>query len=216
MAMKCALNLCFKTLAANCTAVAFTSSRYLNELRRGLNVPSLSKSKRTMAALHQCWNLMTLNECQCDGEWLLQGGQYYSYDRRQVESGFLSGLSGGFQMSAGPAGFSGRPGGFSWRPTGCSGRTKPKQKILFERFCTAFTKKVSKVRNINHMQLNHCSPAIAVFHPSTRQRLMQADAGCLNHVQAGWLLTQAGPPLVQAFRMEARPGRLGTLNRISC
>jgi hypothetical protein len=39
---------------------------------------------------------------------------------------------------------------------------------------------------------------------------MQADAGFLNHVQAG-------PPLAQAFRMEAakkpggRPGRLGTL-----
>jgi hypothetical protein len=87
-------------------------------------------------------------------------------------------------MRAGPglAAFSWRPGGFSWR-------TKPKQNILF-------TKKVSKVRNINHIQLNHRSPAIAVFHPSTRPRLMQADAGFLNHVQAGRpagrLLTQAG------------------------
>jgi len=38
---------------------------------------------------------------------------------------------------------------------------------------------------------------------------MQADAGFLNHVQAwrpaGRLLTQAGPPLAQAFRMEAGP-----------
>jgi hypothetical protein len=41
--------------------------------------------------------------------------------------------------------------------------------------------------------LNHHSPAIAVFHPSTRPRLMQADAGFSNHVQAGQLLTQAGP-----------------------
>jgi hypothetical protein len=49
---------------------------------------------------------------------------------------------------------------------------------------------------------------------------MQADAGFLNHVQAdaGFLNhMQAGPPLAQAFRMEAakkpggRPGRLGTL-----
>jgi len=97
---------------------------------------------------------------------------------------FLSG-------QAGPGGFTGRPGGFSWR-------TKPKQNILFERFSAAFTKKVSKVRNINHIQLNHRSPAIAVFHPSTRPRLMQADAGFFNHVQA-------------AKKPGGRPGRLGTL-----
>jgi hypothetical protein len=89
-----------------------------------------------------------------------------------------AGLSGGFQMRAGPVGFSGRPGVFSWR-------TKPKQNILFERFSAAYTKNVSKVRNINHIQLNHRSPAIAVFHPPTRPRLMQANAGFLNHVQAG-------------------------------
>jgi hypothetical protein len=62
------------------------------------------------------------------------------------------------------------------------------------------------VRNINHIQLNRRSPAIAVFHPSTRPRLMQADAGCLNHVQAGRAASdpgRAGPPLAQAFRMEA-------------
>jgi hypothetical protein len=53
--------------------------------------------------------------------------------------------------------------------------------------------RVSKVQNINHIKLNHRSPAIAVFYPSTRLRLMQADAGFLNHVQAGRLLTQAGP-----------------------
>jgi hypothetical protein len=69
------------------------------------------------------------------------------------------------------------PGDFSWRPAAVSWRTKPKQNILF-------TKKVSKVRNINHIQLNHRSPAIAVFHPSTMPRLLQADAGFLNHVQA--------------------------------
>jgi hypothetical protein len=88
-----------------------------------------------------------------------------------------------------------RPGlqAFSWRPGGFSWRTKPKQNILFEGFSAAFTKKVSKVRNRNHIQLNHRSPAIAVFHLLTRPRLMQADAGFLNHVQAGRLLTQAGP-----------------------
>jgi len=109
---------------------------------------------------------------------------------------FLSGqagLSGGFQMRDGPGSFSWRPGGVSWRLGGVSWRTKPKQNILFERFSAAFTKKVSKVRNINHIQLNYRSPAIAVFHPSTRPMLMQADAGFLNHVQAGRLLTQAGP-----------------------
>jgi hypothetical protein len=64
---------------------------------------------------------------------------------------------------------------------------------LFERFSAAYTKKVSKVRNINNIQLNHRSPAIAVFHPSTRPKFMQADAGFLKHVQARRLLTQAGP-----------------------
>jgi hypothetical protein len=93
-------------------------------------------------------------------------------------------------MRAGPAGFF--LAAFSWRPGGFSWWTKPKQNILFERFSAAFTKKVSKVRNINHIQLNHGSPAIAVFYPSTRPRLMQADAGFLNHVQAGRLLTRAG------------------------
>jgi hypothetical protein len=76
---------------------------------------------------------------------------------------------------------------------GFSLRTKPKQNILFGRFSAAYTKKVSKVQNINHIQLNHRSPAIAVFDPSTKLRLMQADAGFLNHVQAGRLLTRAGP-----------------------
>jgi len=80
------------------------------------------------------------------------------------------------------------PGGFSWR-------TKPKQNNLF-------TKKVSKVRNISHIQCNHRSPAIAVFHPSTRPRLKQADAGFLNHVQA-------------AKKPGGRPGRLGILSRRS-
>jgi len=94
--------------------------------------------------------------------------------------------SAGFFLAAGRPICRPKPGGFSWW-------TKPKQNILFERFYAAFTKKVSKVRNINHIQLNHRSPAIAGFHPSTRPRLMQADAGCLNHVQAGRLLTQAGP-----------------------
>jgi len=75
------------------------------------------------------------------------------------------------------SGEAGLSGGFSWR-------TKPKQNILFERFSAAYTKKVSKVPNINHMQLNHGHPALAVFHPSTRPRHMQADAGFLNHVQA--------------------------------
>ena len=57
--------------------------------------------------------------------------------------------------------------------------------------------KASKVRNMHHIQLNHRSPAIVAFHPSIRLRLMEADAGFLNHVQAGrppdQLLTQAGP-----------------------
>jgi len=105
-----------------------------------------------------------------------------------VEKGTISELLPVFL--SGQAGLS---GGFSWR-------TKPKQNILF-------TKKVSKVRNINHIQLNHRSPAIAVFHPSTRPRLMQADAGFLNHVQASEDPGRAGPPLAQAFRMGVGPLR---------
>jgi hypothetical protein len=102
----------------------------------------------------------------------VQDTQYNIHSGKSVFLSGQAGLSGGFQMRTGP-------GCFSWQ-------TKPKQNILFERFSTTFTKKVSKVRNINHIQLNHRSPAIAVFHPSTRPRLMQADAGCLNHVQAGF------------------------------
>jgi hypothetical protein len=70
---------------------------------------------------------------------------------------------------------------------------------LFERFSAGFTKKVSKVRKISYIQLNHRSPAIAVFHPSTRPRLMQADASFLNHVQAG-------PGRPQRRLSEWRPG----------
>jgi len=90
-------------------------------------------------------------------------------------------------MRAGPGlqAFPAGPGGFSWRPGGFFWQTKAKQNIFLERFSAAFTKKVSTVRNINRIQLNHRSPAIAVFHPSTRPRLMQADAGILNHLQAG-------------------------------
>jgi len=69
----------------------------------------------------------------------------------------------------------------------------PKQNILFERLSAAYTKKVSKVRNINHIQLNHRSPAIAAFHPSTRPRLVQADVSFLYHVQTSQLLIRAGP-----------------------
>ena len=101
-------------------------------------------------------------------------------------------------MRAGPAGFSGRAcrlflGGRAAFLAGLS----LNRIFLFERF-SAFTKKVSKVWNINHIQPNHRSPAIAVLYPSTRPRLMQADAGFLNHVQA-------------AKKPGGRPGRLRTL-----
>jgi len=92
---------------------------------------------------------------------------------------FLSGqagLSGGFQMRAGPglaafqAGLAAFLGRLSLNRIFCS-----KDSLL------ALLRKSPKY---DHIQLNHCSPAIAVFHPSTRPRLMQADAGFLNHVQA--------------------------------
>jgi hypothetical protein len=74
--------------------------------------------------------------------------------------------------------------------------TKHKQHILFERHSAVDTMKASKVRNMHHIQLNHRSPAMVAFHPSTSPRLI--SAGFLNHVQAG----QAAP---QALRMEAAP-----------
>jgi hypothetical protein len=104
-----------------------------------------------------------------------------------MQAVFLSGqaaLSGGFEMRAGRLFLGGRAaflGGLSLNRIFCS-----KDSLLP-------ILRVSKVQIINHIKLNHRSPAIAVFYPSTRLRLMQADAGFLNHVQAGRLLTQAGP-----------------------
>jgi len=118
-------------------------------------------------------------------------------------------------MRAGPAGFSGRACRLS-----LGGRAADLQAFLGGRaaflgglqvflgglslnrtFCSKDSLlpilRVSKVQNI---KLNHRSPAIAVFYPSTRLRLMQADAGFLNHVQAGRLSTQAGPLGNIAFR----------------
>jgi hypothetical protein len=67
---------------------------------------------------------------------------------------------------------------------------------LFQRFSAAFTKKVSIVQNINHIQLNHRSPAIAVFHPATKPREGHADVSFVNYVQAmraaARLVTHAG------------------------
>jgi len=105
----------------------------------------------------------------------------------------LAGLSSGFQMRAGPglAAFLGGLAAFLGGRAAFLGGLSLNRIFCFERFSAAFTKKVSKVQNINHIQLNHRSPAIAVFHPSTRPRLMQADAGCLNHVQAGPLRNTA-------------------------
>jgi len=120
-----------------------------------------------------------------------------------------AGLSGSFQMRAGPGLVAFWPAWWlflaAWRlflggrAASLGGRVALFGGLSQNRiFCSkdsllSFTKKVSKVRNINHIQLNHRSPAIAVFHPSTRPRLMQAGAGFLNQVQAGRLLTQDGP-----------------------
>jgi hypothetical protein len=62
---------------------------------------------------------------------------------------------------------------------------KHKHHILFERYSAAYTKKAFTARNMHHIQPTHHSPATAAFHPSIRPRLMLADAGFLNHVQAG-------------------------------
>jgi hypothetical protein len=59
---------------------------------------------------------------------------------------------------------------------------------------------------MHHIQLNHRSPAIAAFHPSIKLRLMEADVGFLNQVQAGQ------PP--DQLLTEAGPGRLGTLLKL--
>ena len=113
-------------------------------------------------------------------------------------------LWGLFSMSAGPGRqaldqacrlFRSCLHAFSWGPGGFSSRKKPKQIILFERSSAAFTKNVSKVRNINHLQFNYRSPAIAVFNLSTTPWLMQTDARILNDVQTGML---AGRLVIQA------------------
>jgi len=96
------------------------------------------------------------------------------------------------------------PGSFSRRPVGYSWWTKPQHNILFKRFSAAFTKKVFKVCNINHIQLKHHSIAIALSHPSTRPRPIHADAGFRNHMQAGQV---AWPPLARDIKMEAGPLR---------
>jgi len=96
-------------------------------------------------------------------------------------------------MRAGPAGFSGRArrlflGG---RAAFLGGPQAFLSGLNLNRiFCSKDSLlpilRVSKVQNINHIKLNHRSPAIAVFFPSTRLRLMHADAGFLNHLQAGF------------------------------
>jgi len=79
-----------------------------------------------------------------------------------------------------------------------------KQNILFEQFSAAFANNVSQVHNICHIQQNHHSPAIAVFHPSTRERLVMLLKSCAG--QADCVTGRVGPSLAQAFTMEAGPG----------
>jgi hypothetical protein len=81
----------------------------------------------------------------------------------------------------------------SWQLWGFSCQTEPKQNILFGRFSAAYTKQGSDVHNINYIKLNNCVPAIAVFHPSTEPRIIQANTGFVQCVQVGRLLTQAQP-----------------------
>jgi len=94
-------------------------------------------------------------------------------------------LSRAFELRAGPGlktlGWIYRhfwPGvqGVSWWLGSCSSWTECKQNILFKLFSAAFTKKLSQGHNINHIQLSHCTPAIAVFHQSSKLGLMQANA----------------------------------------
>jgi hypothetical protein len=64
IAMKCALNLRFGTLAANCIAVPFTSRTYLYELSRGLKACSFPQKKHTIATLQERWNFMENSRCK--------------------------------------------------------------------------------------------------------------------------------------------------------
>jgi hypothetical protein len=64
MAMKCALGLCFETLATNSRAVAFTPTTYLDELSRGLKMSSFPKSKFSMAVHFEWRNSMCDGRCK--------------------------------------------------------------------------------------------------------------------------------------------------------
>jgi hypothetical protein len=101
-------------------------------------------------------------------------------------------LSGSFQMKArlGLASFLGGLAACSSCPGNFSCQTKHTQNIVL-------TKKVSKVQSINHIQLTHRSPAVAVFLLTTRPRCIQADAGC-------WIMCQPGG---QPGSISYRPGR---------
>ena len=57
MAMKCALGFCIETLATNSRAVAFTPTKYLDELSTGLKTSSFPKSKFSIAILFEWRNL---------------------------------------------------------------------------------------------------------------------------------------------------------------
>jgi len=59
MALKCALGLCFETLATISRAVAFTPPMDLDELSRALQTSSFSISKFSIAILFQWRNLMS-------------------------------------------------------------------------------------------------------------------------------------------------------------
>lgn len=88
-----------------------------------------------------------------------------------------------------------RPGGVYWRPGVSSLQTKPKLSIVFKWFSAAFTKKVANAQHINHIQLNYHSPAIHIFHPSTRPNGIEADSGRRSHSQT---LRPAGQQMAHA------------------
>jgi len=58
MAMKCALGLCFETLAKNYRVVAFIFTTYFKEVSRGQKMSSFLKSKLSMATLFEWRNLI--------------------------------------------------------------------------------------------------------------------------------------------------------------
>jgi hypothetical protein len=76
---------------------------------------------------------------------------------------------------------------FFWWTGGFWGWHKHKLNLLFDMFTAVLTKKSSTLWEINHIELNCCSPQIDWLAPSGRPGLMRVDEVYINHGQPAQL-----------------------------